>query len=146
MPRHYIEKELPYTAEKLFGLVSDIESYPRFLPWCSGARIVEKVSDTVILADLLIRFRGISGKFTSRVFLEPETREINVELAQGPFKHLYQGWKFAPLGDGSVTRVEFDIDFALRSKMMEKVVDIMFDNACTRMMAAFSEEAHKRFG
>lgn len=145
MPQHYIEKTLPFTADQLFSLVSDIESYPKFLPWCNGARIVERVSDNIILADLLLKFKGVHGKFTSRVWIDDAGKEINVELAQGPLKHLYQGWKFFPLEEGRHTRVEFDIDFSLRVKMLEKIVDMMFEKACAKMMTAFTEEAERRF-
>lgn len=137
MPQHYIEKILPYSKEQLFALVADIESYPKFLPWCEGARIWEKNGDN-ILADLIIHFRGITGKYTSRVNLDKINSEITVELAQGPFKHLYQGWKFTETGEG--TKVEFDIDFAMRSKIMEKIVDIMFDELCNKMMQAFEKQ------
>lgn len=146
MPRHFIEHTLPYRTDDLFALVRDIESYPRFLPWCHGARVIEHVSEHIILADLLIRFKGIHGKFTSRVLLDPQANEINVELAQGPFKHLYQGWKFFMLGNGDSTRVEFDIDFSLRVKVLEKVMDMVFNSACDKMMAAFEDEAKRRYG
>ena len=27
---------VPYTAEEMYALVSDIERYPEFLPWCKS--------------------------------------------------------------------------------------------------------------
>lgn len=144
MPRHSIERILPHTPDQLFELVSDIESYPTFLPWCEAARIIEEEKEDVILADMLIHFKGVSGKYTSRVFLDKEQQEISVELAQGPFEHLYQGWKFIATAKG--TRVEFDIDFKLRSFILEKVMNMMFDTACEKMMSAFEARALKLFG
>jgi len=138
MPTHSAECILPYTPKQLYDLVADIESYPQFIPWCEASRILER-NGGVVLADLVIRFKGVGGKYTSRVFLDEEEYEISVELAQGPFKHLYQGWKFAKVAGG--TRVEFDIDFALRSKLMEKMVDFMFLDACEKMMDAFKNRA-----
>ena len=29
-----------YSAQSMFDLVDDIESYPEFLPWCSGSRVL----------------------------------------------------------------------------------------------------------
>lgn len=142
MPVHSIEKQLPFTPDELYQLVADIESYPKFLPWCSGARIIER-DGNVVLADLMIEFKGVHGKYTSRVLLDEEAREISVELAQGPFKHLYQGWKFYPRHQS--TLVEFDIDFAMRAKFLEKIVDLVFDSLCEKMMKAFEQQAYERY-
>lgn len=144
MPTHSIETMLPYTPDQLFDLVADIENYPKFLPWCEGARITDRESDTVVLADLLVHFRGVNGKYTSRVLLDKEAKEISVELAQGPFHHLYQGWKFSRTAQG--TRVEFDIDFKMRSFVLEKIMDMMFDDACKKMMKAFEKRAGQLYG
>jgi coenzyme Q-binding protein COQ10 len=146
VPTHSIERVLPYAPQQCYDLVADVESYPRFLPWCEGARIAERVSPTVVLADLVIHFRGVQGKYTSRVQLNPAAKEIHVELAQGPFKHLHQAWAFLSVDNGKQTRVEFDIDFALRSFLLEKMADMMFDKACAKMMDAFIREAEKRYG
>ncbi len=143
MPTHSVQVTLPYSQKQLFDLVADIENYPKFLPWCENARIWEK-DGNVILADLVIRFKGVSGKYSSRVLLDEEAFEISVELAQGPFKHLYQGWKFSRVAGG--TNIEFDIDFAMRSIILEKIVDLMFDESCKKMMAAFKTRADELYG
>jgi len=140
MPTHFVEKELPYSQKQLYDLVADIESYPKFIPWCEGARVYEQEGN-VALADLIIHFRGVTGKYTSRVLLDEKEKEISVELAQGPFHHLYQGWKFKKIPQG--TRVEFDIDFKIRNFIIEKVADLMFDEACKKMMEAFTKRAHE---
>lgn len=143
MPTHSVERILPYSPAQLYELVADIESYPKFIPWCEGARIYERDGNTV-LADLIIHFRGITGKYTSRVLLDADAKEISVELAQGPFHHLYQGWKFTKTADG--TRVEFDIDFKIRNFVLEKLADAMFDTACDKMMQAFTDRANAIYG
>ena len=142
MPTHFVEKTLPYKAKQLYDMVADIESYPKFIPWCEGARVYDKY-DNVLLADLLIKFSGVNGKYTSKVTLDEDAKEITVELAQGPFHHLYQSWKFSELHNG--TRVEFDIDFKIKNFLIEKVVDSVFDKACSKMMEAFSKRADELY-
>lgn len=144
MPTHSIEKVLPYSQDQLYKMVSDVSSYPEFLPWCEAARILEDNGD-VIIAELIIKFRGIHGRYTSRVFLDDKDKEISVELVQGPFKHLYNGWKFSKAKEGG-TLVEFDIDFTMRSKIFEKVVDFMFDEVLEHMIEAFEKRAKTLFG
>ncbi len=142
MPSHFIKTTLPYTQKQLYDLVADIESYPKFIPWCEAARILRNEGD-VVFADLVIRFKGVGGKYTSKVFLDEKQHEISVELADGPFKHLNQRWKFSE--DSSGATIEFDIDFALRSKFLEKMVELMFHDACEKMITAFIGRAKELY-
>ncbi|WP_374450144.1 type II toxin-antitoxin system RatA family toxin, partial [Stella sp.] len=66
MPTHAEQRLLPYSPEQLFDLVADIERYPEFLPWCVAARIRERTGELVV-ADLMIGFKMIRERFTSRV-------------------------------------------------------------------------------
>lgn len=143
MPIHADEIILPYTHQQLYDLVADIESYPKFIPWCEAARVWGREGD-VVLAELAVRFKGVSGKYTSRVLLDEANYKISVELAEGPFEHLYQNWKFSMASSG--TKVEFDIDFALRSKFLEKIVGPMFYATCEKMMVAFKARAEELYG
>src|SRR5689334_14486187 len=79
MPTHAERRFLPYTAEQLFDLVADVGRYPEFLPWCLSARVRERTADT-ITADLLIGFRMVRERFTSRVVLD-RPRRIDVTYA-----------------------------------------------------------------
>src|SRR6201989_2691090 len=94
MPTHAEERVLPYTPQQLFALVADIERYPEFLPWCIGARIRER-EPNLIVADLIIGFRMVRERFTSRVSLAPPQR-IDVAYAEGPFRYLNNHWSFSP--------------------------------------------------
>ena len=46
-----------FSALQMFELVNDIESYPKFLPWCSASRILKRGEDFVE-AELLIAKGG----------------------------------------------------------------------------------------
>ncbi|HTC18378.1 MAG TPA: type II toxin-antitoxin system RatA family toxin, partial [Stellaceae bacterium] len=76
MPTHAEKRFLPYTPEQVFDLVADIERYPEFLPWCVGARVRERTPGLVV-ADLLIGYRMVRERFTSRVILD-RPRRIDV--------------------------------------------------------------------
>jgi coenzyme Q-binding protein COQ10 len=138
MPTFSTEKILPYTPDELYAVVADIEHYPTFIPYIEGARIIDTTPDATI-AELRVAYKGISGRYTSRVLLDSDLKEISVELAQGPFKHLYQGWKFTAAPGGA--RVEFDIDFQMRSRLIEMLVSGMFESAIAKIMTAFENRA-----
>ena len=142
MPTHAERRVLPYTAEQLFALVADIERYPEFLPWCTGARIREKTAD-LITADLIIGFKMFRERFTSRVTLEPPHR-IDVTYAEGPFRYLNNYWTFTPVTDGC--RIDFFVDFEFKSRLMQKVIEVLFSEAVRRMVGAFEKRARDLYG
>ena len=142
MPSFYHEDILDFSDDQLYKLVADIEDYPQFVPWCNKAQIIER-NDDIVLADLFVNFKGITGKYTSRVLLDYDKKEISVESTQGVFEYLHQGWKFIKVGNK--TRVEFDINFKVRNKLLNKIIGIMFDQACIKMITAFKSYAIKLY-
>jgi coenzyme Q-binding protein COQ10 len=143
MATHAERRKLPYSAEQLFDLVADVERYPEFLPWCVGARIRER-RDNVIVADLLIGFRMIRERFTSKVVLD-RPRRIDVAYSEGPFKYLDNHWIFLPQEDGGCI-IDFHVDFEFRSRMLQKIIEVLFNEAVRRMVSAFEARARKLYG
>jgi coenzyme Q-binding protein COQ10 len=143
MPTHAEHRLLPYTQEQLFNLVADVERYPEFLPWCRGARVRERRGN-VITADLLIGFKMVRERFTSRVVLSRPDR-IDVSYSEGPFKYLNNHWLFLPQSDGRCL-IDFYVDFEFRSKMLQKIMEMFFNEAVKRMVGAFETRAHQLYG
>jgi coenzyme Q-binding protein COQ10 len=143
MPTHAERRLLPYTAEQLFDLVADVERYPEFLPWCIGARIRERRAN-VIVADLLIGFKMVRERFTSRVVLD-RPRRIDVSYSEGPFRYLNNHWIFAPQPEGGCV-IDFYVDFEFRSRMLQKIIEVLFNEAVKRMVGAFEARARQLYG
>jgi coenzyme Q-binding protein COQ10 len=142
MPTHAEERVLPYTPKQLFDLVADIERYPEFLPWCVGARIRERRPDLVV-ADLIIGFRMFRERFTSRVSLSPPGR-IDVNYAEGPFRYLSNHWTFTSVAGGC--RVGFFVDFEFKSRLLQRLIEVLFSEAVRRMVGAFEKRARDLYG
>jgi coenzyme Q-binding protein COQ10 len=142
VPTHAEERVLAYTPEQLFDLVADIERYPEFLPWCVGARIKERRPD-LIVADLIIGFRMFRERFTSRVSLD-RPRRIDVEYAEGPFRYLNNHWTFT--SDPKGCRVDFFVDFEFRSRLLQRLIEVLFSEAVRRMVGAFEKRARDLYG
>ena len=142
MPTHAEQRVLPYTPEQLFTLVADIERYPEFLPWCVGVRIRERKPD-LIVADLIIGFRVFRERFTSRVRLAAP-RRIDVAYSEGPFRYLDNHWTFEPAPGGC--RLDFFVDFEFKSRVLQKVIEVLFGEAVRRMVAAFEGRARELYG
>lgn len=137
MPTHAEKKYLPYSSDQLFDLVSDVEKYGDFLPWCIACRKTKEEGD-VIEADLIIGYKMIREKFKSRVTLD-RPDHIRVEYLDGPMKSLSNEWKFIPDGDGCI--IDFYVDFEFQNPMLQSVITLFFEKAVTRMVDAFEARA-----
>ncbi|RED53262.1 type II toxin-antitoxin system RatA family toxin [Aestuariispira insulae] len=143
MPTHAKIEFVPHSPEQLFDLVADIERYPEFLPWCCGARIRKRVED-VVVADLIIGFKGINERYTSRVHLDKENLIIDVQYENGPFKHLKNHWKFLPADGGC--NIDFYIDFEFKSRILQALIGALFNEAVHKMVSAFKARADQLYG
>jgi coenzyme Q-binding protein COQ10 len=146
LPAHKERRLVAHPPQKLYELVSDIESYPQFLPWVTGVRVRSRGNageNQVIIADVLISYKMFRETFRSSVTLNPEHRTIDVEYVNGPFKHLDNHWRFEPTAGG--TEVDFAVDFEFRSRMMEKMITGMFDKAVHKIVTAFFDRADELY-
>lgn len=135
---------LPHRPDQIFDLVADVGRYPEFLPWCTGARIREQRPD-MLLADLIIGFKMVRERFTSRVWLNRPENRIDVEFIDGPFKYLKNHWTFAETPEGHC-RIGFYLEFEFRSVMLQKLIGVLFHEAVRRMVAAFEHRAEQLYG
>lgn len=143
MPAHKETRIVPYSAEQLFDLVADVEKYPVFLPWCIGARINER-TNSKIEADVIIGYKMFREKFSSLVHIN-RAKTIEVEYLQGPMRHLHNKWEFKDISPGQC-QVDFYVDFTMRSKMLESLVDQFFHRALVKMINAFETRAFEIYG
>ncbi len=138
-------KTLPYSAQKIYELVMDIEKYPEFLPWCKQAKIIKEISKQNLHADLLINFKSFFEKYRSNVSHGKSGLNIyfvDVVAIEGPFKKLVNQWQFRDLENGEC-EVKFFIEFEFNSIFLTKILSPIFEKAAEKMMAAFEERAGK---
>ncbi len=149
MHNYYDKRILPYPAQKLFDLVVDIESYPKFLPWCRAARILEK-EEKRVLAELIISFKHITESYVSEVtFKRPASHNddgyIDVRLVRGPFENLENHWRFVPVNENS-TEVSLTLSFKFRSLILDSIIGLLFGKASQKMVNAFEKRAEELYG
>ncbi|ATE65370.1 type II toxin-antitoxin system RatA family toxin [Rhizorhabdus dicambivorans] len=143
MPRHHEVRTLPYSPEQMYDLVADVARYGEFLPWVSAVRI-RSDGPTEMVADLMVGFKALREKFTSKV-TKQRPASIHVDYLDGPLKYLRNDWKFAPDGKGG-TLVDFAIEFEFKSRIFEMIAGQVFDRALRMMIGAFEERAAKLYG
>lgn len=148
MPTHAEKRLVPYTPAQMYDLIADIRSYPEFLPWCSGARVREERQDgeaTVIDADLIISFKVFRERFGSRVTLRPNEQKIDVAYLDGPFRYLNNHWTFREAPGGGC-EIDFFVDFEFRSRTLQALIGVVFNEAMRRIVRAFEDRAKALYG
>jgi coenzyme Q-binding protein COQ10 len=143
MPGIEETRRLPYSAEQMFDLVADVSRYPEFLPWVVATRI-KSDSETEMVADMLIGFKMLREKFTSRV-IKQRPCDIHVHYIDGPMRDLDNHWQFRPLGDDAC-EIHFSVTFSFRNALFEKLAGQYVDRAFGKMVAAFEARANELYG
>lgn len=132
-----------HSAQQMFSLVSDVESYPRFLPWCDTARVAERAPGRTV-ATLRINFRGLKEEFTTENRDRPG-ESIDLKLVAGPFRSLEGGWRFTPLSAGAC-KVELNLRYEFASGLLDRVVGKVFDEIASSLVDAFARRADQLYG
>ena len=137
-----------YSPREMYDLVVSIEQYPRFLPWCDRAEVLDQHDDGVT-ARLGLAYMGVHHAFTTRNEHVP-AESVVVKLVDGPFSLLDGTWSFRPLGrpgcDTPACKVEFDLRYAFASIALEAVVSPMFDRVANTFVESFVRRAEDVYG
>ena len=132
-----------FTPEEMFRLVTDVDAYPQFLPWCDHARVLE-TTDQGMTAEVGIKMAGLKQSFTTRNTHVPG-REVQMELIDGPFSNLSGGWTFSPVGDGTqrACKVELNLHYGFSSAALSALVGPVFDKIASSLVDAFIKRAEQ---
>ena len=142
MPSASIKKKIPCSKENLINMVLDIEKYPEFVPWCLRGKIYSKEDkgDKVeITADLTIGKNFFKETYKSFVIYEKSTDTIHVTNMDGPLKHLENKWFFSQKGE--ISEIDFHVDFELKSKILNMLMNKSFDIGLQKIADAFEKRA-----
>jgi coenzyme Q-binding protein COQ10 len=142
MPHHHERKALPYSAEQMYDLVTDVRRYAEFLPWVAAVR-VRSDSDSEMLADMVVGFKALKETFSSRVLKTPKSKVV-VDYLDGPMKSLHNQWLFEETPNGCI--VDFTVDFAFQNRIFEALAGQYFNTALRKMTDAFVARAGELYG
>ena len=124
------------SAENLYGLVSDVESYSEFIPWCEKSIIERRVHD-YFFAKLNMKYLLFSGSFVSKVTLYDYERRINALGVKGSFRYLEANWVFDEYDDGTLVSVNLELD--LNNIVLEKAIDSASDILIKETISSFEK-------
>lgn len=127
-----------HSAADMYALVEEIEAYPRFLPWCSGAE-VEHRDEQRTVGTLRLDFRGVHQQFTTENLKTPGEL-IEMRLLRGPFRNLEGRWHFLALSP-EASRVELHLVYQFANPLLARLVGPVFNHVSNTMVDAFVRRA-----
>ena len=142
-----------YTPREMYELVTAVERYPEFLPWCNKVDVLAQEGDAVT-ARLHLAYAGVRHAFTTRNSHVPG-ESVTMSLVDGPFSRLDGSWRFIPIGTPAASRpeagpqacrVEFELSYAFSSRPLEMVVSPVFDRIANTFVDSFVQRAEVQYG
>ena len=145
MPKQSQEKIVNYSRKQMFNLVSDIDSYDQFLPWCNKSSVISKhkIDDNVneLIADLEVGYKALNYSYRSRVILSQNLDSIKVTHIKGPFKYLVNEWEFIEIEE-NICKIKFYIDFEMNVRVLNNLITEFFEIAFNKMVKSFEDRAN----
>ncbi len=137
-----------YSPQEMYNLVTDVEAYPGFLPWCNSATVLQQHPDGVT-AKLGLAFMGLRQSFTTRNRQTPG-KALSMHLVDGPFSVLEGDWQFLDLGTGAASpaacKIEFDLRYAFAGGALNALISPVFDKIANTFVDSFVKRAEQVYG
>ena len=138
-----------YSPAEMYTLVTAVQDYPQFLPWCERADLLEQHA-TGMTARLHMALSGLRHAFTTRN-VHVQDQSVVVKLVDGPFSSLDGHWKFVTLAkpaaqEGKACRIEFSLRYAFSNAALEAVLSPVFDRVANTLVDSFVKRAEQVYG
>ena len=141
-----------YSAHEIYQLVTDVDAYPQFLPWCERVEVLAR-DDKGLTARLHLAYSGLRHAFTTRNSHVVD-ESVHIGLVDGPFSLLDGLWRFVPLalpaaqdrpGD-SACKIEFEMRYAFSNVVLEAAISPVFDRIASTFVDSFVRRAEQVYG
>tara|TARA_B100001250_G_scaffold320895_1_gene283842 strand:- start:1465 stop:1884 length:420 start_codon:yes stop_codon:yes gene_type:complete len=103
-------------VQEVFKVLSDVEQYHTFIPYCIESKITEEQND-YSLVTLNIEFFGIQTSFTTKNVVK-NNKSIEMDLIEGPFEKFKSSWRLEEV-DHQTTSLSFEMNYQMRNKILE---------------------------
>ncbi|MDP9043620.1 MAG: type II toxin-antitoxin system RatA family toxin [Pseudomonadota bacterium] len=140
---------LGYTPHQMYALVTAVEDYPKFLPWCERAEVVARHEDG-ITARVFLSYLGVRQAFTTRN-VQVVDQSVVLKLVDGPFSTLDGTWRFEPVpiqagADAQACKVVFELRYSFANLVLDALISPVFDRIADTFVDSFVKRAEQVHG
>jgi len=140
-----------YSPAEIYRLVTDIERYPEFLPWCERVEVLSR-DDSNVTARLHLAYSGLRHAFTTKNETVRD-ESVRIDLVDGPFSLLDGFWRFValplastPPAAESACKIEFEMRYAFSNPILEAAISPVFDRIANTFVDSFVRRAEQVHG
>lgn len=150
MPQFSTVRRSPFAPRDLYAIAADVGRYQEFIPLCSESRVWNRRAlgggRETFEASLAIAYPKlrIRETFISDVVCDPAALTVRATSDRAPLQRLDSRWLFTPAGEGA--DVTISVDYQMRGRMMQMLMNAAFDIAMRKVIAAFEERARALLG
>ncbi|KAL5109881.1 hypothetical protein TcWFU_001974 [Taenia crassiceps] len=142
------QRLLGYSCDRMFDIISDVEQYSEFLPWCLDSVVLQTHPTKGRLCRLSIGFYPFKESYDSWVTVIQPQHVKSVATNSDLFEHLINEWHIGPglPSNENTCTVELKVDFRFRSKLHSRISSLFFDQVVDSMVGAFLGRANTLHG
>ena len=141
-----------YAPHEIYKVVTEVEAYPQFLPWCERVDVLERTPEG-LTARLHLAYSGLRHAFTTRNVHVPH-ESVHIGLVDGPFSLLDGHWRFIALPvpgaqEGAATtacKIEFEMRYAFANGVLEAAISPVFDRIANTFVDSFVRRVEQVYG
>ncbi len=143
----YKRKKILLPSDVIYQVITDVEKYPEFLPWCEKVSLFSQESGCFV-ADLEIRFKSYIFSYRSEVEhfisfddlnLEQKIYTVNTKAYSQDLHYLNNCWRIRDFIEYSL--VEFMIDVSFKSFWLNTLFKVMKNIAQNKILDSFISRA-----
>ncbi|KND86105.1 Coenzyme Q-binding protein coq10, mitochondrial [Tolypocladium ophioglossoides CBS 100239] len=139
-------RTLPYARDPLYELIADVDSYHRFVPYCSLSRVTHWAPPDPRgrREAFSSRLRCVPGVSVEAVSGRPAAAEA--EAASAVFKSLVTRWSLEPVAHDPAspsTEVRLTIEYQFVNPLYAAVSAAVSDKVASLMIEAFEKQARE---
>jgi len=136
---------LPYTADEIYAVVSDVAAYADFLPGIISSEVWSK-TDTSMEARLVMGKGAIRQSLITRSRLVAGEL-IEMSMLEGPFSRFSGRWTFEALQSGNepACRVTIEADYEFSSIMLNMTLGKLIQANTDKVIEAFNRRAARLY-
>ena len=140
---------LYYSPHEMYKLVTAVADYPKFLPWCERAQVLEQ-RESGVTARLHLSYLGVKQAFTTRNEHVAD-ESVVLTLVDGPFSVLDGTWRFVPVpaGEGGAAKackIEFELRYSFANGVLDALISPVFDRIANTFVESFVKRAEQVHG
>ena len=137
-----------YSMDKMYKVVSDVEKYHKFVPYCRKSVVTLNQEDR-LSANLVVGFQPFFNlSYTSHVTLVKPFLVTAICKDVRIFDHLRTVWKFNPTksNDPNACLIDFAVSFSFKSSSHSMIAKLFLDSIVRQNVKAFIDRAEAKYG